>query len=268
MSITEDFIRGYHRFSNQFDKITELANTVFTEVSQIAFLEIDDKGHISAAGNKPSFVEAYLDKDLYKEDPLWRDIGLQKEGFNLMCSNDFQRMLLGSQEQVLGKSYEVHHGFCYTKRTGDILRHYFFGSSKFGIYDDLVNNKEIILKLIQHIVNTNTDIMSFLGNTKSSSSLIDIKQGNFYSIEDKKSHKTEKEYFLNCLKKLGLINDDTNFTNREYECLKLYCKGRSSKSIGKILNISHRTVETHIVSVKNKIGCLSREEMTDKLFGP
>lgn len=48
--------------------------------------------------------------------------------------------------------------------------------------------------------------------------------------------------------------EKVEFSNREKEVLKYLCKGYTSQEIGKILNISHRTVEVHKYSMMEKIG--------------
>jgi len=43
-------------------------------------------------------------------------------------------------------------------------------------------------------------------------------------------------------------------TNRETEILKLIAAGYSNTQIGKLLEISHRTVDTHRTNIRNKLG--------------
>jgi DNA-binding CsgD family transcriptional regulator len=43
-------------------------------------------------------------------------------------------------------------------------------------------------------------------------------------------------------------------TTREVEILKLIADGNSNTKIGRILGISHRTVDTHRTNIRNKIG--------------
>lgn len=45
-----------------------------------------------------------------------------------------------------------------------------------------------------------------------------------------------------------------SLTNREIEILKLIANGYSNTQIGKLLEISHRTVDTHRTNIRNKLG--------------
>ena len=54
------------------------------------------------------------------------------------------------------------------------------------------------------------------------------------------------------LSKRSPINTYTEISKREYECLKLYGYGQTAKETARILDISHRTVEQYIDSLKTK----------------
>lgn len=43
-------------------------------------------------------------------------------------------------------------------------------------------------------------------------------------------------------------------TERETQILKLIAEGYSNTQIGKLLDISHRTVDTHRTNIRNKLG--------------
>lgn len=58
-----------------------------------------------------------------------------------------------------------------------------------------------------------------------------------------------------------LINASSNYTPREIEVLKGFSEGLSYKEIGANLNISPRTVETHKISLMNKMEVKSIVEM-------
>lgn len=45
-----------------------------------------------------------------------------------------------------------------------------------------------------------------------------------------------------------------HLTKREIEILTLIANGHSNTQIGKLLEISHRTVDTHRTNIRNKLG--------------
>ena len=64
-----------------------------------------------------------------------------------------------------------------------------------------------------------------------------------------------------------LLNDYTQKTNlsmRELECLFFLLRGKTIKTIGQILRLSPRTVESYINQIKFKMGCSTRIELIEK----
>jgi DNA-binding CsgD family transcriptional regulator len=60
--------------------------------------------------------------------------------------------------------------------------------------------------------------------------------------------------------------EELNLTAKESECLYFIVRGRSSKMIGELLHRSPRTVETHIINMKEKLSCTSRADLVDTAF--
>lgn len=62
------------------------------------------------------------------------------------------------------------------------------------------------------------------------------------------------------------VVDDFMFdrlSQREQECLFLLIRGKSSREIGEILQISRRTAETHINNIKNKLGISHKSDIIE-----
>ena len=53
---------------------------------------------------------------------------------------------------------------------------------------------------------------------------------------------------------------------RERECVYYLTRSMTSKESAKAMGISHRTVQTHIEHIKNKLGCYSRADIVSKVF--
>src|SRR5205814_689580 len=64
-----------------------------------------------------------------------------------------------------------------------------------------------------------------------------------------------------------IINYDPNdiyLTSRQSECLFFIIRGKTSKEISQLLNISMRTVEDHTDHLKNKFNCKTKSVLIDK----
>ena len=61
-------------------------------------------------------------------------------------------------------------------------------------------------------------------------------------------------------------NISSFITARELECIKYSILGKSSKEIGIILEISHRTVETHFLQVRIRFNIKKKSEFAELIF--
>lgn len=64
---------------------------------------------------------------------------------------------------------------------------------------------------------------------------------------------------------LGGSFRDIAFSQREAECLKLLHQGKTAKEIARRLNLSPRTVETHLNKIKQKTECQTLHDLLKKL---
>lgn len=55
-------------------------------------------------------------------------------------------------------------------------------------------------------------------------------------------------------------------TLREKDCAFFLARGFSAKEIGRQLDISARTVESHIQRIKIKLNCYSRQQLIKKIW--
>jgi len=62
------------------------------------------------------------------------------------------------------------------------------------------------------------------------------------------------------------VIDGVFLSTRERECVSLLVKGKTAKEIGKIMKLSHRTVEHYLATVKTKLNVSSKSELIDKVF--
>lgn len=64
---------------------------------------------------------------------------------------------------------------------------------------------------------------------------------------------------------LATSNGCVTITPREFECTLLLADGKTAKEIARILNISHRTVESYLLHVRKKLDCHSKAEIVEIL---
>ncbi|MCR9191277.1 MAG: LuxR C-terminal-related transcriptional regulator [Gammaproteobacteria bacterium] len=102
-------------------------------------------------------------------------------------------------------------------------------------------------------INAFAQDLTQLGSLASRFILLLEKDGRFLSVDAKKAntyifHDTYPDDFL---------------TKKESMCLFYILRGKSNKDISHILNLSCRTVEGKIISIKKKMGCDSRNQLIE-----
>lgn len=55
-----------------------------------------------------------------------------------------------------------------------------------------------------------------------------------------------------------------NITDRQFDCIYYLLRGKPASKIGQLLNLSRRTIETHIDMLKRKLNCCSKSELIEK----
>lgn len=61
--------------------------------------------------------------------------------------------------------------------------------------------------------------------------------------------------------KLNLGEYSVWLTSREIQCVLFLMQGKSAKETARLMNISHRTVEGYIDTIKVKLGCRTKLEL-------
>lgn len=61
-------------------------------------------------------------------------------------------------------------------------------------------------------------------------------------------------------------NSNTPISPREIECISYILRGKTSKQIAKVLELSHRTVEFYVNRLKTKLHCRSKSELIERIL--
>lgn len=262
MSFKEDYIYGYEKYEKHFDKLCENASSILGNITQCGIIEVCKSGGVYIATNKPKFGELLVEREAYKLEPTFAYSVDIPEGFSAVAGDEGFEHLWGDQESFLGQLIDVRHGFYYTEKIDDeTFRHYFFCSEERQIYNTLVRNTTLIKNFIMHFKEVNRAIFNDMQDRKVDMS----KEKDNYFTQLKQQPKTEKERLVAFLHTLNLLDENSNLSDREFQCMKYYCQGLTSKTIGSILNISHKTVESLISFLKDKFKIHLRKELNEKI---
>lgn len=84
-------------------------------------------------------------------------------------------------------------------------------------------------------------------------------------MDEKRRNKltrNQKKFYLYHAK----TDSNTPLAPREVECIIYILRGKTSKQIARMLQLSHRTVEFYIGRLKNKLHCHTKSELIEKIL--
>lgn len=261
MSFEENYAYSYTKYQKHFDKLCENSSAILGNIVQCGIIEVCKSGHILVATNRPEYGELFVQNKVYNLDPMLAYSAHIPDGFSAVTGTEDFEYMWGDQKDFFGRVFNIIHGFYYTEKVDEeTYRHYFFASDERQIYNTLIRNTSLVKNFVMHFKEANRDIFNKMQDRK-----IDLsKEKENYFTHLKFPLKTDKERLIAFLHTLNLLSKNETLTDREFQCIKYYYQGRTSKAVGQILHISPRTVESHIDSIKSKLNVHSREELLEK----
>jgi len=161
---------------------------------------------------------------------------------------------------MVRNEFDVTNGLTFVERHAT---HYYmiaFAAShtNHGVLDFYLNN----IELLKNFVSQFTDQQRGLMQALESKPLILPKSLQDENLEDMLLQRSSHSR-----KRIPIVfrGRSSYVTLKEYECLKQLPRGLSTKEIGRVLNISPRTVEQYFERVKTRIGCKSKQDLIQLL---
>ncbi len=260
--IAEDMLKGYTKHTKHFDKLCEQASPILGKVTQCGIVELDNTGHALVVGNRPDFGEAFINRKGYKLDPHLVFSDNFSDGIKAFTSREEYNLMYLQASSFYGKNFGVHNGFVWQEKIGkEIQRLYFFGSDTPEIYNAVVNNLSLFKRFLKFFKEENKHIVNYFRLNK-----FDIASNREqYFVKNNHCNISKRQQLNSMLHILGLIEENKNITEREWQCIEMLELGQSAARTGEILGISRRTVESHLQSVKDKLGVRKKSEIIETL---
>lgn len=211
--------------------------------------------------NNPDMTNNYYLEKAIHENTITEYPEKADEGILLWSSCPDDLAIINAE-----KYFDVTNGLTISKVNNEYTEFFHFGSTEKGKFVPtfIVNNINAINIFCYYIKDKLIPDTALIDNGK-----INVLTGTGPTITpvsiEACPNKIEVQKFLDEIKferyRLGREYDGQYLTNREVECLRWSCIGKSSAEIGIILGISSRTVEQHILKVKEKLGCYKQTMM-------
>lgn len=248
-------LRKHHRLCDQIRPLINPLVDAFG-ISHFCYFFVTQEGHSACLSSHPAWVEFYLYNDLFLHNPFLKDPQLTPEGV-FFTKNMKGAGYLESKRQA--KTFGIEDSMVLTSKKDGKLQGFSFGlNSHEKNYTLFVNELPLLKRFclefeqrakrsLQELASEPIDIRAFLGKA-------------FYRQNDKffLSEKKRADFLA------GLKLGAPDLTKREKECLSLYLEGETARSIAATLELSHRTVESYLESVKCKLNCYQKTELLKK----
>lgn len=225
----------------------------------------DDGSQINLS-NIPSWLEHFYENEYYTIGAFERHPSHYESGFALWPQLSGQKIFYDAREY-----FNIDHGITIVEKQKDSCDFYYFGTTKdnYGILNLYLNHMDLLKRFIfyfkekaEYIVKQANMNRIILPNHFELHESPDVTE-QYYRL------KTTQEFLKETsIKKFPLSGElEGNFlSNKQLNCMIYLIEGKTAKEIGKLLHLSHRTIEGHINNLKNRFNCKSKSQLIDKLM--
>lgn len=242
-------------------KISEPLSRIFG-IEHFWISKTSANGTHTTIGGYPELHNHYFSTDSFVYSPFFRNPSLVSPGVYLyknISDQEFQKRIKFLIEKT---NIELCIGLAY-KRGEDLIRFGYGVKPEFATQKSqlILNNLPLLTQFNQHFLIEAKDIIS--NAEKFSVNLAQLNPSyNLVSNLKTSLGKEEQIKFLKAIKgekQMKILS----LSAKEKTCLKYVFKGFTAPQIAQALELSERTIEHYMESIKNKLDCHSKSELFD-----
>ncbi len=248
-------LRKHHKLCDQIRPLINPLADAFG-ISHFCYFFVSQEGHSACLGSHPAWMEHYLYNDLFLHNPFLKTPQLTPEGVF------FTKSIKGAgylESKRQAKTFGIEDSLVLTSKKEGKLQGFSFGLNSHEKNYTLFANELPLLRrfclefekrakrALHELASEPIDIRPFFGKAFT-------RQEDQFLLSEKK-----RAAFLASLKL-----DTPDLSKREKECLLLYLEGETARSIAAILDLSPRTTESYLESIKHKLNCYQKTELLKK----
>lgn len=223
------------------------------------YLKVYDDCTIADLNNAPEMTEYFYYKStLYQSfSPLHNNKHFE-QGFMLDKSLVEQDLF-----NIMRDKFNIDHVIFFIEKQPNATVFWQFGTQAGNdcIINFYLNNTVLLKKFCSFFSYENRDILALSEKNKYKICITNKSQNSFQQLQQYDSTVISSIYEQFDMNSIQL----SSLTPRERECLHFCVQGLSAKEIALTLNISNRTVETHIANIKKKLKCIKLSKLISKI---
>lgn len=199
------------------------------------YIHRDTQGRVTYLCSNHNWLTHYLKKCYPKIGAFEQNIELSQYNWVLWNGLDADDRIITDSKEITGVKY----GIAIVNKEEDGFGFYNIGT--------VSSNPGIVNKYINEISQYENFITEFQEKCNGL-----IRTAKKFKLDLKPGLRT------NLTNKPGYHFGNLYFTQREFQCINYLVRGKTAGEIAIILNISKRTVETHIQNIKRKMNCFNQ----------
>lgn len=262
LTIPEMFSRVSRKSTEKMRRLCEPVERFFGVKCFFMSTTLPD-GRFFSISNNPAFQEYYFSNENFVSSPFFRNPAFIKSGFYSYRQYENYSFQKSIDLAVEATNLELVAGIAVNKN--NTLTRFGYATKPYlvkGLNSLLVNNLFVLKKFNEHILAELNEVLPYCAENAASLPQIMGEQYNLpiknYIVTTLSVH--EQIAFL---KKIGVYPHVKNITKRELDYFHYISKGYTGRQIAANLNVSQRTVEHCINTLKNKFGCSSKTELIE-----
>lgn len=227
-------------------------------IEYFTYHRIDQKGGYTVLVNHPGWAEHYVSERLYEEDPYLRTPKAFRSGlyhWNEEGSEVYRNSILKKS------NFDWDLGVVLIEKREDSVEFYGFAANKArsNLNHLSLNHAEVLRQFGHYFKSKFAPVLQEMEERVIS--LPSLKGADYF-----RSSPTKPLNAGPFLEELGLKNSElTTLSTAEKRCINPLLNGLSNKEIGQQLNLSPRTIETHLESLKRKLNSTYKRDLFQKL---
>lgn len=267
--LTDKLFYGTKLFHKKLAKIFYPLNQ-YLGVTQGDYIKVNQDGSLVNIHTDYKWMERYLEKGFYKNDPSFVHPNNASNGFAFLPAVDDELYKNSLLKEAI-EEFDFHHSFVYIEKNKDSYTMLGFGTDKnnFNMPNKILNSINLVKKIIKNIINQIVIETNELQEHKID--LIEFKGDLFYT-QPCLLHNSEQENNkkIKILQHIGLMDSSFNnlelikLSTQEIKCLRIYMESYNIKHIATQLNITLNTAISYIDNIKKKLNCNTKEELLKK----
>lgn len=185
---------------------------------------------------------------------------IQFISMNCLPSGIDERSL--STINLFSNKFDLDNIFTFRKNSGDVLELASFGTSRgkdWSIANYYYSHIDYLENFIRYFKTQAKNIIELL--EKPHNILTFNRHTNHVEYFSSTNNQNKSNIFINVW--TDSYADTVSLTRREWDCMKLLAHGKTAKETAYVLNISYRTVESYIDTLKHKLHCTNKSLLAD-----